>query len=160
MTFEYGIASGDVTETSVVLWTRSTRPVITWELEGVGLDHRSSGHGYPDADGFLHVPIAGLQPGASWRYRFSNATDSSAWGRFRTLPAGGPVRFAVVSCAKFNSGYFNAYEAIAKLPRVDAVTSTSSFTSVITSTRPHRCPAAIRHPASTSVVPLIRYTTA
>jgi len=44
-------------------------------------------------------------------------------GRTRTLPAGATeeVVLAVASCALYPNGYFNAYRAIADLPRVDAV---------------------------------------
>jgi hypothetical protein len=44
-------------------------------------------------------------------------------GRTKTLPKGATkdVVLAVVSCSLYPNGYFNAYDAIAKLPRVDAV---------------------------------------
>ena len=41
-------------------------------------------------------------------------TGSEVAGSFRTLPPDGvPLRFAVVSCAKYNAGFFNTYRVVA-----------------------------------------------
>lgn len=121
MMFDDGVASGDVTTRSVVLWTRvAPRAGVTWQvwLSGVLM---LDGEASADAEGFVHVSVTGLEPGASWRYRFGVPGEWSTWGAFRTLPESGRVRFAVVSCAKYNSGFFNAYAAIAQRDDLDFV---------------------------------------
>lgn len=114
MTFEYGIASGDVTAESVVLWTRAPGgAVVDWRVcDGDG-DELTAGRATASAEGFVHVGVTGLMPDRRYRYDFSCDGTRSPEGAFRTLPVTGPVRFAVVSCAKYNSGYFNAYAALA-----------------------------------------------
>jgi len=61
--------------------------------------------------------IAGdLTPGQEYFYRFRSGETTSPIGRTRTLPEGrvDALRFAIVSCANWQHGYFNTYDAIAK----------------------------------------------
>ena len=52
---------------------------------------------------------AGLEPGTTYFYRFRALGEDSPTGRTRTLPdATDQLRMAMVSCAKFNAGFFNA----------------------------------------------------
>lgn len=123
MGFPFGIASGDVTSSSVVLWARTDHGPheVRWEatrqVDGFVLE----GLADVDEEGFVHVELRDLRPGERWTYRFMDREGASGRGRFRTLPEQGPVRFAVVSCAKYNSGFFNAYEAVAKREDLDFV---------------------------------------
>lgn len=122
MTFEFGVAAGDVTETTAVLWTRTHPSVpVDWRVLGSKSEPPRHGATTSSADGFVHVELTDLEPGASWCYQFSVDGSVSDWGRFRTIPQSGAIRFAVVSCAKYNSGYFNAYEAIAHREDLDFV---------------------------------------
>jgi alkaline phosphatase D len=70
------------------------------------------------------VDVDGLKPGTTYWYRFQ-APDGewSPRGRTKTLPAGGAqhLKFAVVSCAKFNAGFFNGYARIAERDDLDFV---------------------------------------
>jgi alkaline phosphatase D len=65
----------------------------------------------------------GLEPGREYFYRFVAAGVTSPVGRVKTLDAGATpdVALAVVSCQLYPGGLFNAYDAIAKLDRLDAV---------------------------------------
>ncbi len=123
-TFPFGVASGDVTHDRVVLWTKVARPgdVVRWECATVdgAVVHRGEAPSDP-VTGSVHVGIDGLEPGVRNRYRFESGGESSIDGHFRTIPTDRPVRFAVASCAKYNSGYFNAYRAIAELDDIDFV---------------------------------------
>jgi alkaline phosphatase D len=122
MTFEFGIASGDLATTSAVLWTRvEPADEVGWEIEGIDEELRQHGVCRADDGGFVHVKVVDLIPGKRWRYRFSAEGQMSPWGYFRTLPNEGPVRFAVVSCAKYNSGFFNAYDAVSQRQDLDFV---------------------------------------
>ncbi|GED98952.1 alkaline phosphatase D family protein [Gordonia crocea] len=127
MAFEFGVAAGDLSASSVVLWTRvGPDEPIDWVVESSDGSRRGSTHA--DADGFVHVALGALDPGMPHRYRFhTEAGGPSPWGRFRTLPSNGGIRFAVASCAKFNSGYFNAYAAIAERSDLDFVLHLGDF---------------------------------
>ena len=62
------------------------------------------------------VDATGLTPGASYFYRFRDATGaSSTVGITRTLPTSNvtSVKFAVFSCSLYSEGYFHAYDAAA-----------------------------------------------
>ncbi|HEX5379883.1 MAG TPA: alkaline phosphatase D family protein [Phenylobacterium sp.] len=132
--FRHGVASGDPLADRVILWTRITPEdpaaqeiAYSWTLNPV--DRRAggakSGSGVTDAgrDFTVKVDVSGLEPGRAYTYEFTVGGVTSPLGRTRTLPAGPTkdVVLAVASCALYPGGYFNAYEAIARLPRVDAV---------------------------------------
>jgi alkaline phosphatase D len=133
VSFQHGVASGDPLADRVILWTRLTPeqpggPVAyRWRLKPV--DRRAgggkSGEGVTgaDRDYTVKVDVGGLQPGRAYTYEFEAGGVTSPVGRTRTLPVG-PVKdvvLAAATCALYPNGYFNAYGAIAALPRVDAV---------------------------------------
>ena len=64
----------------------------------------------------VKVDAEGLSPGTDYFYRFSTGDAISPTGQTRTLPDGPTqnARFAVVSCANWQHGYFNAYDHIAR----------------------------------------------
>ena len=75
-----------------------------------------------DADFTAQVDVDGLSPATHYWYAFVDPStgERSTIGRTRTL--GDDVehlRFAAVSCAKFNAGYFNAYARIAERDDLD-----------------------------------------
>lgn len=132
--FNHGVASGDPTQDRVVLWTRVTPTGKTggdvaykWRLNPV--DRRAggakSGEGVtgPDRDYTIKVDVKGLDAGRAYTFEFEAMGVTSPTGRTATLPAGGvkDVVLAVASCSLYPNGFFNAYQAIADLPRVDAV---------------------------------------
>ena len=131
--FLHGIASGDPTTRGAVLWTRVTPPAghaapvaVTWHVSEQGSDT-------PVETGRIEARAARdytvkpeptkLKPGRDYTYWFEAAGVTSPRGRFRTLPEGSvtELNFAVVSCQLYGGGLFNAYDAIAKLERIDAI---------------------------------------
>ncbi len=133
--FEHGVASGDPAADGAILWTRATPVaaqqsgdiVLTWHValtEG-GVPVRSGKVAARAARDFTaKVAVTGLKPGTEYRYWFDTASGArSPVGRVRTLPKGriADVVMGVVSCQLYAGGFFNAYEAIAKLERLDAV---------------------------------------
>jgi alkaline phosphatase D len=117
-----------------MLWTRITPAdpkaadiVYRWRLNPV--DRRAggakSGQGVTNAgrDWTVKVDVGGLDPARAYTFEFEANGVTSPMGRTRTLPSGPTkdVVLAVASCSLYPNGYFNAYEAIANLPRVDAV---------------------------------------
>jgi alkaline phosphatase D len=136
--FLHGVASGDPLEDRVVLWTRitaeaTTAPIaVRWDVATDAAFKAIVRQGQATAvsgrDYTVKVDVTGLKPATDYFYRFRYVKNGKPFGkgvggRTRTL-AKGPtpdVVLAVVSCALYPNGYFNAYDAVAKLPRVDAV---------------------------------------
>ena len=122
--FQYGIASGDVTNSAVVLWARLATPgaSATWHCKPEDGGQALTATAASDSKtGSLHVRVEGLAAGNRYHYWFEAEGQRSDEGRFRTIPVDRPTRFAVVCCAKFNSGFFNAYRAIAEMDDIDFV---------------------------------------
>jgi len=132
--FRHGVASGDPLADRVILWTRITPAdpgageiAYRWRLNPI--DRRAggakSGEGRTSAarDWTVKVDVAGLDPARAYTFEFESNGVTSPMGRTRTLPSGPTkdVVLAVASCSLFPNGYFTAYDAISKLPRVDAV---------------------------------------
>ena len=129
--FAHGVASGDPAADGAVLWTRATIAgdsdvVLSWHVaeSATGTPVRSGRVVARAArDHIGKIEASGLRPGRDYHYWFATAAGKrSPVGRFRTLPRGAAsdVVVAVVSCQVY-AGVFNAYEAIARLDRVDAV---------------------------------------
>ncbi len=132
--FPYGIASGDPTRESVVLWTRIAVPKqlsqaqrVKWQLARdehfSDILKQGSVRTGAESDFSVKMHVDGLEPGATYYYRFEHQGVTSEPGRTRTLPAGSLERLglAIASCSNYPFGYFNAYDAIAKDERVDFV---------------------------------------
>ena len=123
--FQHGVASGDPTPRRVVIWTRISGiegddPVaVRWHVVEAA-DDRPAGHGQTlarrEADWTVRIDAGGLQPDTAYRYEFEVDGERSPAGHTRTLPEGDleRIRFAQVSCAKFNAGHFNAYARLAE----------------------------------------------
>ena len=130
--FLHGIASGDPAPDRLIIWTRITPPragvrSVRWtvasdpELQRVVCSGRTAIGS--DSDHTVKVDVGGLEPGRSYWYGFHLDEHRSPVGQARTLPLGPAedVVLAVLSCAHFQCGLFNVYDAVAQLPRVDAV---------------------------------------
>lgn len=132
ISFAHGVASGDPQAHRVIIWTRvspqNSGPVpVRWivarnrELTDVvktGVAETTEARDYT-----VKVDVSGLRPGAPYFYGFRAGSAESAVGKTRTLPQGDldQVKFAVVSCASYPHGFFNAYEALAERDDIDAV---------------------------------------
>jgi alkaline phosphatase D len=128
--FALGVASGDPTPSSAVLWTRlmgdperggepPARDIaVHWEVaadpalqrvlrRGTALARAQSAHS-------VHVTAVGLAPDRWYWYRFRAGSAHSPIGRTRTLPPPESrperLRFAFVSCQNLEEGYFTAYQ--------------------------------------------------
>ena len=132
--FTLGVASGDPTHQSVVLWTRlaieplhggAMAPIpmeVKWQMATDASMHhvvrRGSVMALPENAHSLHVAVDGLAPDRWYWYRFEHGSEVSQIGRTRTFPAPGSqpslLRFAFVSCQHFEAGYFNAWQRLAE----------------------------------------------
>lgn len=130
--FTSGVASGDPTRASVVIWTRAYHPdfnsvPVGFEVaedDGFGrIVRKGTALTSAARDYTVKVDIESLEPGKIYFYRFRAGQSLSSVGQTRTLQdkSGQKVRFAVASCANFASGFYNAYREIAETPDLDAV---------------------------------------
>lgn len=130
--FGHGVASGDPTSSRVIIWTRLTPdtpgPVpVRWAVardpEFKTIIRRGAVSTGPERDYTVKVDVDGLSAGQVYYYWFTVGRTTSPSGVTRTLPANGTAdyKMAVVSCANWPFGYFNAYREIAKRKDVDAV---------------------------------------
>lgn len=134
--FAHGVASGDPTHNSVIIWTRLSvfsAAQVQWQ---VALDKTfthivKSGAklARADSDFTVKVDVTGLKPGQTYFYRFGFENVYSSVGRTRTLSESGldQLSFAIVSCSNFPFGYFNAYEHIANDNNIDFVLHLGDF---------------------------------
>ncbi|MDF8266137.1 alkaline phosphatase D family protein [Luteipulveratus flavus] len=145
--FGYGVASGDPTGTSVIIWTRATPPArpgeriaapgsgcgrsipVQWQVARDERFTRKVAHGTvhtsADSDHTVKVDVTGLDPYTQYYYRFHSLGEYSPVGRTRTaadIPGEvHALRMALVSCSNYTGGYFTAYRAIAERDDLDFV---------------------------------------
>lgn len=132
--FYHGVASGDPLPDRVILWTRVTPDTnspasisVDWKIAtDTNLSNVvNSGTVSTDAamDYTVKIDAIGLQTNTVYYYGFTALGKNSVTGRTKTTPVGNvdSLRFAVVSCANYEAGFFNAYSAIKKGNDIDAV---------------------------------------
>ena len=125
--FPYGVAAGEVTATSVILWTRTAAAGTVW------LDVLRPGTSTPiktvtlratrSQDLTVQAAINGLHASTSYVYRFRQGSAQSELGSFETAPpaaAAANVRFAISGDADATPGAngkpgFNRFEVYARM---------------------------------------------
>lgn len=131
--FYHGVASGDPQPNSVVIWTRVTPDAGQSSISGKYFVATDTGFTQMVLSGdftaeeardyTVNIVLDGLQAGSVYYYYFQALGANSLIGRARTCPQD-PVerlKFAVVSCANYEGGYFNVYDAISRRNDLDAV---------------------------------------
>jgi alkaline phosphatase D len=127
--FAYGVAAGEVTSTSALLWTRAPGAgKVSLELAEsfkhiVGLGVVASATARKVNDLTLDIAVNGLQPNTAYLYRFRQGGTSSQLGSFRTAPArtaGRTVRFAISGDADATPGTngkpaYNAFQVYGRM---------------------------------------------
>ena len=127
---------------AIILWTRITptpdatpgsgvgpQVSVTWRIarsadmsDVVSSGTVSTG---PDTDHTVKVDVDGLSAGTTYFYDFRTSDASSAVGTTHTAPANDAdidaMRFGVVSCSNWESGYFGAYRHLAARGDLDAI---------------------------------------
>jgi alkaline phosphatase D len=133
--FQLGVASGDPTANGAVIWTRLAPDPLTpdggmdpdkvkvaWEIAtDDAMRHvvrRGTAVATPDLAHSVHVEINKLLPDRWYWYRFRAGDAESQIGRLRTMPmddsSPSELRMAFASCQNYQTGYFTAYEHMAK----------------------------------------------
>ncbi|MAJ87285.1 MAG: alkaline phosphatase [Cellvibrionales bacterium TMED148] len=139
--FIHGVASGDPTTNSVVLWTRITPDSeedgltvpVAWELsKNSNFDNRIA-HGIETAsiesDFTVKVDVQNLTSQTHYFYRFFCNGVSSPIASTKTLPSERiqSVKLSVVSCSNYPAGHFHAYNLAAQQKDVDAILHLGDF---------------------------------
>ena len=135
--FTHGVASGEPSQTSIVLWTRylATSPVrlrveVAHDPAFQHLAVTGETETSPASDCCARVIAEDLAPGRWYHFRFI-APDGQASdiGRTRTLPDGDTESFrvAIFSCANGTSGWFNAYAHAAARDDIDLAIHTGDY---------------------------------
>ncbi len=132
--FYHGVASGDPTAHSVILWTRVTPEaqqdssiLVSWRVASdTGMTQvMAQGDFTTDTsrDYTVKVEVTGLQPDKYYYYEFSALGQNSLRGRTKTAPQGvdDHIRLAVMSCSNYEAGFFHAYGRVAERADLDAV---------------------------------------
>ena len=110
--FFYGVAAGEITPTSAVLWTRapSAGPVtvVVWKPAPHTVKGMSFTATARATDDFtVRVPVRGLKPATRYRFRFVRRRTLSGPGSFETAPdptADATIRFALSGDADATPG--------------------------------------------------------
>ncbi|TOP34580.1 alkaline phosphatase D family protein [Vibrio parahaemolyticus] len=122
VSFEHGVASGDPTQTQVIIWTRVTTAAsyvdVSWQVASdmefsnvvqSGVFTTDTGRDFT-----VKVDVQNLNANSQYYYRFIAGEMMSEVGQTQTLPEDGVEKasMAVVSCANYPAGYFHVYREI------------------------------------------------
>ncbi len=122
--FAEGVAAGEITASSALLWTRAPRPGrVELVVRGAGQTIAASATALPDRDLTLTIAVRGLAPGSRYAYRFRQGSVVSPGGLFRTAPAptaDATIRFAFSGDADATPGAdgkpgFNAFQVYGRM---------------------------------------------
>lgn len=132
--FTLGVASGDPTSDSVVLWTRLAREVLAaigayedvlevrWEVAEDENFSRIVRTGTIASTPLLghsaHAEVRGLNPATRYYYRWHIGNVTSPTGRTKTAAAADDnnsrFEFAFASCQQYEHGFYTAYQHMAE----------------------------------------------
>ena len=123
--FSFGVAAGEITATSAILWTRApSAGAVALVLRGggrtvrVGVGTATTAH-----DLTVEGVVRGLRPATAYRYSFVQGGAESSGGSFSTAPTAAadvPVRFALSGDADATPGAngkpgFNRYQVYGRM---------------------------------------------
>lgn len=127
--FSHGVASGDPTATSVILWSRFVpdghsvgKTPVTVDI-ALDKDFQNgvislTAFADPLRDHTIKLDVTDLAPRTPYFYRFKAGPFVSITGRTKTLPAdtkaGDQMTLSLVSCSNYPQGLFHVYKEVAK----------------------------------------------
>ncbi|MFN3164111.1 MAG: alkaline phosphatase D family protein [Pseudohongiellaceae bacterium] len=132
--FSLGVASGDPTPDSIVLWTRLASDVMAragaanqaveaaWEMSTSpnfsNIVRSGTIAATPQLGFSAHAEVRGLNPGQVYFYRWQVGDATSPVGRTKTAPAANAdldeFRFAFASCQQYEHGFYTAFRHMAE----------------------------------------------
>lgn len=130
--FNHGVASGDPKQDRVIIWTRVSpeqpgdvpvRWIVARNRELTDVVKTGVIAATRARDYTVKADVTGLRAGAPYFYGFRAGDAASPVGRTRTMPRdrADTARIAVVSCASYAHGFFNAYQSLAQRDDIDLV---------------------------------------
>lgn len=141
--FELGVASGEPTFDSIVIWTRLFHraavvyPELEWSIWETANPLSSVRIGNITATEYngysISVLVSGLAANMHYEYQFTHVEsgNKSVVGRTRTAPEltdrTSPIKIVTVSCSSIWSGYMNAYQQIASTEDLNLVVHLGDF---------------------------------
>lgn len=144
--FSLGVASGDPTPGSAIIWTRlAPRPLepdggmsgqrvaVSWQVaddeQFTKVVKQGRATAAPELANSIHVDVTGLDSDRWYYYRFTAMDAVSPVGMLRTTPAAlspTPLRLGVVSCNHWEQGLYTAYGHLSR-DEVDLVTHLGDY---------------------------------
>lgn len=134
VSFKHGVASGDPTQSNIILWTKlsdvqANTALVTWQISEYKNFSSLIAQGKTRTDSFkdftvkVDAKIPKKYNGLKIYYRFKVGNNISDIGTTSTLPITNPEKFniAFCSCSNYPAGYFNAYREIALNKKIDLV---------------------------------------
>ena len=134
--YYHGVASGDPLEDRVIIWTRITLDNLQ-SIKGTYVIARDTAlSNIVKIDTFstdwnrdytVKIDVTGLQNNTTYYYAFMALGKRSPIGRTKTTPSVSSdnltdvLKLAVMSCANYEAGYFNAYARVAERNDLNAV---------------------------------------
>jgi alkaline phosphatase D len=142
--FYHGVASGDPVSDGFIIWTRVTpkptgnlslhrRVPVKWtvatDTELTQVVASGNVFASADRDFTVKVDVRGLAAGQTYYYGFESLGRASITGKAKTAPSGAvdQLKFAVVSCANYEWGFFSGYEQISRRTDLDAVIAVGDY---------------------------------
>ncbi|MBL7912779.1 MAG: alkaline phosphatase D family protein [Bacteroidia bacterium] len=139
--FYHGVASGDPMSDRVIIWTRVTPDtnqinqsiIVDWKIATdtgmVNVINQGTLLTDSTKDFTVKVDATGLTPNKFYFYEFKANGKYSPRGRTKTTPIGAAdsLRFALVSCANFEAGFFNSYASLLAREDFDAVLALGDY---------------------------------
>ena len=125
--FRYGVAAGEITATSAILWTRAPGSgdvkVRVSQRRSVANSRLATAQATPTHDLTVSITVRGLRPGSRYFYDFAQGSARSRRGTFVTAPGSttsANVRFAVSGDADATPGKdgepgFNTFQVSAAM---------------------------------------------
>jgi alkaline phosphatase D len=134
VSFKHGVASGDPTHDSVIIWTKITKDTnikidVDWQISNKKDFSNIISYGKTksySSNNFtvkIDAKIPLKHNAESIYYRFIVNNILSPIGTTKTLPTSNPDKFnlAFCSCSNYPAGFFNAYREIALDDDIDLV---------------------------------------
>ena len=132
--FIYGVASGDATSDSIIIWTKIDPSV---KADKYKVNYYISEHIFFDKDvisgtvetddsmgNTIKADISGLKPATLYYYQFSHDNIRSVIGKFKTARSDddiSAIKFVCLSCCHIQDGYFSAYQHVGDIKDLDFV---------------------------------------
>ena len=97
--FEHGVASGDPTQTQVIIWTRVTTQAsyvdVSWQVSATedfsSIEQSGTFTTDTSRDFTVKVDVQNLNPSSQYYYRFMVGENTSIVGMTQTLPEGSSI---------------------------------------------------------------------